>query len=236
MKKHWAVVICILMVIAGCKDGGSSKPSLGAGADGAGADGSIPEAGEEDYTADEYLAVFKAWEEFENAFTDADKTGQGDDNMCWAAVAANMITWSGWAADEDDVFEIFKSHFENKPGYLYNAINYYFDEYIDTVHASTVTIRETRPHLMMDLIVSALHEANSVAIKINIPGRKIGHYLTLFGYRYYAHEDSFLLYYTDSDDYWHQVRITKMEWDDEAGKWRSHSDWLLEYVISMSRN
>jgi len=68
-----------MLIIGGCKTGGSS------GGGGGGADLSIPEAGPEDYTDEDYEALFKMWEAFDTGYTDADKTGSDDSNMCWAA-------------------------------------------------------------------------------------------------------------------------------------------------------
>ena len=234
MKKYWVVAICILIVITGCKDEGGSEPSLGAGADEA-----IPEAGEEDYTADEYLTVFKAWEEFHHAFTDADKTGKEDDNMCWAAVAANLLTWSGWVADEDDVFDIFRTHFDDQPGYVYDALSYHFANDESGVTAEMVSVRETRSHMLVDFIVSAVHEGNGAAIKITYPDKKIGHFLTIYGYRYLADEDNFILYFTDSDDGSHQIQQMKIEWNDGTNRWEIQNlyrDYYLVYAISLDRS
>jgi hypothetical protein len=89
MKIIWIVIVS-LALIAGCKTGTGSDTSGGSGID-----GRIPEAGEEDYTASDYASVFKMWEEFQYAFTDAEKDRDGDSEMCWAATAANTIAWAG---------------------------------------------------------------------------------------------------------------------------------------------
>ena len=70
MKRISAVLICLMMIIGGCKSGGSSGGSSGGA--GGGADLSIPAAGPEDYTHEDYEAIFKMWEEFNIAYTDAD--------------------------------------------------------------------------------------------------------------------------------------------------------------------
>ena len=93
MKQISAMIICLLLMVAGCRSGGG-----GAGD----ADDSIPSAGDEDYTASSYAPVFKMWEELQKPFTDADKTGQDDSNMCWSASAANILAWTDWAAHAND--------------------------------------------------------------------------------------------------------------------------------------
>lgn len=56
-------------------------------------------------------------------FIDAEKTwdNDGDDNMCWAASASNLLTYTGWAAQAgfdstDDLFEAFIDAFEDEGG------------------------------------------------------------------------------------------------------------------------
>ena len=178
------------------------------------------------------------WERNETPFADVDKSGVGDLNMCWAAAAANLLTWTGWTADEDDVFDIFRVHFEDKPGYVYDALSYFFANYEAGVSAKMVLVRETRSHMLLDFIVSAVHEGKGVAMKINDPGKESGHFLTIYGYRYFADEDNFILYFTDSDDGLHQMRQFKVEWNDADNRWESQNlyrGYYLEYTLSLAR-
>ena len=228
MKYLSTIWICIFLLIGGCNSGG-------AGGD---ADEFIPGAGAEDFTAQDYALDFRMWEHNEKPFADADKIGVGDRNMCWAASAANMLTWAGWAADEDDAFDIFRVHFEDKPGYVYDALSYFFANYEAGVSATMVLVRETRSHMLLDFIVSAVHEGKGAAIKINDPGKESGHFLTIYGYRYFADEDNFILYYTDSDDDLHQMRQFKFDWDDVNSRWECqylHRKYYLEFALSLSR-
>ena len=230
MKKLSAILVCLILIIDGCKTGGGSSGG------GGGADLSIPSAGDEDYTAEEYEMLFKMWEEFNLVYTDADKTGSDDSNMCWAATAANLLAWGGWAADEDDVFNMFILHFANQSGYVYDALRYYFDNFVPGVSAEMVTVREARSHMLLDFIVSALHSGKGLTLKIKYPGRAVGHFLTVFGYMYLEEEDNFVLMFTDSDDYLDQMRNFKVVWNDYADRWEIqgiYGGWYLEYVISL---
>ena len=229
MKYLSTILICIFLIIIGCNSGGG-----GAGD----ADESIPGAGAEDYTAQDYVPDFRMWERNQTPFADADKTEVGDLNMCWAAAAANLLVWAGWAADEDDVLDIFRAHFEDTPGYVYDALSYYFANYVTTVSAEMVSVREARSHTLLDFIVSAVHEGQGVAMKITYPGKEIGHFLTIYGYRYLADEDDFILYFTDSDDGLHQMRQFKVEWNDADNRWEIqhlYRDYYLAYAISLAR-
>ena len=226
MKYLSTILICIFLLIGGCKSGG-------AGGD---ADEFIPGAGAEDYTAQDYALDFRMWERNETHFADADKSGIDDLNMCWAAAAANLLTWSGWAADEDDAFDIFRAHFEDKPGYVHDALSYFFANYEIGVSVKMVSVRETQSHMLLDFIVSAVHEGKGVAIKITDPGKEFGHFLSIYGYRYFADEDNFILYFTDSDDGLHQIRHFKVEWNDANNRWESqyvYQDYYLEYALSL---
>jgi hypothetical protein len=226
MKYLSIFLFCLLLVVGGCKSSGGGD-----------ADESIPAAGAEDFTAQDYAPDFRMWEDNGAPFADADKTETGDLNMCWAAAAANLLAWSGWAADEDDTFDIFKAHFEDEPGYVYDALNHYFANYETTVRAEMVTVREFRSHMLLDFIVSAVHAGKGVAVKITYPGKEIGHFLTIYGYRYLADEDNFILYFTDSDDGFHQIRQFKVDWNDVKGRWEIqhlYRDYYLVYALSLA--
>jgi hypothetical protein len=67
-------------------------------------------------------------------FIDAEKTrdADADDELCWAAGAADILTYTGWAAqggfdNEDDVFDAFVDAYENKPGNTYYGIAWFFN-------------------------------------------------------------------------------------------------------------
>ena len=232
MKNLATVLIFISIFVVGCEFGDNG------GGSSSGGDDLVPGAGAEDYTARAYESEFKLWEAGEERYADANKDYEGDSKLCWAAVAANLITWSGWAADEDDVFDIFRGHFRNEPGYVYDALRYFFDNYVHGTKAEMVTVRETRSRKLLDFIVSALHESKGVAVKIEKPGKKTGHFLSVFGYRYLEEEDNFILYFTDSDDRAYRIRQFYAGWNDDEERWEFqnlYEDYYLEYVISVAR-
>ncbi len=230
MKYLSILLIFISLIFGGCKSGS------GGGSD---ADEFIPAAGAEDYTTQNYAPDFRMWEHNGTPFADADKTKVGDLNMCWAAAAANLLAWSGWALDEDDAFNIFRDHFADKPGYVYDALNYYFANYETGVSAEMVSVREYRSQMLLDFIVDAVHEGKGVAMKITYPGKEIGHFLTIYGYRYLADEDNFILYFSDSDDGLHQIQQFKVEWNDANVRWeiqQLYRDYYLVYALSLARS
>lgn len=78
---------------------------------------------------------FVRGESFEMAdlgFIDAEKNFVNDDAMCWAASAADMLVYTGWAAqagyaDEDDLFEAYIEAFENNGGCQINGVAWFFN-------------------------------------------------------------------------------------------------------------
>ena len=67
-------------------------------------------------------------------FIDAEKTwfDDGDENLCWAAAASNVLTYTGWAAQAgfnstDDVFEAFISAFNDDAGNVEYATGWFID-------------------------------------------------------------------------------------------------------------
>ncbi len=90
--------------------------------------------------------IIKGYTEGENfdiaslSFIDAEKTkdDQDDDNLCWAASAADLLTYTGWAAKagfetEDDVFEAFISAFTDNGGDPYYGIGWFVNG-VDTFY------------------------------------------------------------------------------------------------------
>ena len=75
---------------------------------------------------------------FENwggTWTDADKDimpGDGDDLMCWAAAASNVLQWTGWGLvagmdSSDEMFQYFQDHWTDKGGLSYIGWDWWFD-------------------------------------------------------------------------------------------------------------
>ncbi|MDR2014889.1 MAG: PEP-CTERM sorting domain-containing protein [Azoarcus sp.] len=64
-------------------------------------------------TASNYLDIIRPY--------DAEKTGVGDTNLCWAAAAANMLAYTGWGnvngfKTEDDIFSYYRNSFTDMGG------------------------------------------------------------------------------------------------------------------------
>ncbi|WP_316608644.1 hypothetical protein [uncultured Ruminococcus sp.] len=68
------------------------------------------------------------------SFIDTEKTAQsdGDENLCWAAAASNILHYTGWGAqagfsDEDELFDLFASSFSDNGSHQENAMAWFFN-------------------------------------------------------------------------------------------------------------
>lgn len=68
-------------------------------------------------------------------WTDVEKDAQpGDDLLCWAGTAANMLEFTGWGfvdtlpvmTNSDDMFEHFVDNWQDNGGWMDTAINWWF--------------------------------------------------------------------------------------------------------------
>ena len=82
----------------------------------------------------ENYAAGQSFELTDFGFIDAEKTynSDGDDELCWAASASDMLVYTGWAAQagfesEDDVFEAFIDAYENGGGHQFYAFSWFFN-------------------------------------------------------------------------------------------------------------
>ncbi len=68
-------------------------------------------------------------------WSDADKDimpGDGDDLMCWAAAASNVLQWTGWGLvagmdSSDEMFQYFQDHWTDMGGLAYIGWDWWFD-------------------------------------------------------------------------------------------------------------
>lgn len=68
-----------------------------------------------------------------SGWSDAEKTSvsDGDDYMCWAASASNVLSYTGWgdnySTDADTIFDYFQEYWSNDGGNVYYAWSWWFD-------------------------------------------------------------------------------------------------------------
>lgn len=79
--------------------------------------------------------TFKLWEHYGGFWADAEKDPDpGDNLLCWAATAANMMEWTGWGFvggmendDTDDFLQFFRSHMTDGGHFIDAGIDWWFD-------------------------------------------------------------------------------------------------------------
>jgi len=80
-------------------------------------------------------ATFKNFDYWGGTWSDAEKsplTGE-DDLMCWAAVASNILEWTGWGGhvggmtNTDQMFQYFQDHWTNQGGHMEYAWDWWFE-------------------------------------------------------------------------------------------------------------
>ena len=82
----------------------------------------------------ENIADGAAFDIIDLSFIDAEKTyvEDGDENLCWAASASNLLYYTGWAAlagfsDEDELFDLFVDNFTDDGLDLGSAFAWFFN-------------------------------------------------------------------------------------------------------------
>ena len=143
-------------------------------------------------------------------FIDAEKTwaDDGDENMCWAASTANLLTYTGWAAQAgfgstDDLFEALIKGFADEAGNIENATSWFLNgsiasggakktpgtggylprySYTDLVEAFDLYNNCAEK---LETVYDRLHSGYGASLSVNIfdvSGNMSGHAITLWGF------------------------------------------------------
>ncbi len=166
---------------------------------------------------------------------DANKTWQGDSNLCWAAAASNILAWDNWGTatynTETSIFNYFKVYWTNVgslPGYGWQ---WWFDgisgpgvtgwaqasgggDFWPTVNINSVFHDFNTGNLMAD-VDTYLHNGYGVTLGIYTSGGA-GHALTAWGFDYSGQGKNRTytsVYVTDSDDNMTALREYSVQWD-----------------------
>ena len=168
-----------------------------------------------------------------NKVIDAEKNiylKNNDTNLCWAATASNMLTWTKWADEalkktkysgqtEDYVFNQFKTNFTNEGSSPYYAIKWYFNgDYPKNLPKSWAQAKKNSGNFLktsatkythlddgIDHLAAYIFSGDAVALSIGTDGGP-GHAITCWGLEYDSRYDvsntKWLtgIYITDSDD------------------------------------
>jgi hypothetical protein len=179
------------------------------------------------------VEVFGGW------WADAEKNPDpGDDLLCWAATACNMLEWTGWGfvdythngthlkfGNTDDFFQFYKDHVDDTLGGLGSGLRWWFDGEL-TSGVELVDHDGFYPgHNLSDYyssggdvsevvprIFAAIGAGNAVGVAIVPIAAEGGHLITCWGFNY---DDD---YGTDEEEHYLGIWVTdsdshKHRWD-----------------------
>lgn len=167
---------------------------------------------------------YMLFDNYGGTWADVEKSSDNydDDNLCWAATAANILEWTGWGnvggmTSAEQNFQYYQDHWTDKGSQMEFAWEWWFtgDNYTqgwsgwsqvtdpggafypeynfdDYYHSMYNT------SAVMGAIDDYLHQGYGVALDIRSPG---GHAITAWGYKYDPDTGDYLgIWVTDSDD------------------------------------
>ncbi|MCR4604605.1 MAG: 5'-nucleotidase C-terminal domain-containing protein [Eubacterium sp.] len=167
-------------------------------------------------------------------FIDAEKIGEKgvDSDLCWAGQASDMLEYAGWIkkagfTDEDDAFDLFSDHFNDKAGNAFEAIHWFFNGTSDghdvknfkpgaflpqypsdkLVKLQSISVYDTTPgkdstDSLLDM-TDSLRAGNAIGLDVKwLSDGEVddgeGHAICLYGYIYNTSYDYHSLKYYDA--------------------------------------
>ena len=180
--------------------------------------------------------TFFIYNQYGGTWQDANKTGNDDSLMCWAAAASNILAWGGWGTSQynsaQSIFQDFVSHWTNNTGYPSWAWNWWFtgsgpifnfNSYPDiagggdsypTLNFSNYFSGTSSGNLMAAIDL-ALHQGQGVTMIIG-NGSGGSHAVTAWGYDDSAPGSYTDIYITDSDDGYYGLQEYPLIWQGNA--------------------
>ncbi|NLE36900.1 MAG: calcium-binding protein, partial [Pirellulaceae bacterium] len=169
---------------------------------------------------------FRLVDNFSGTWSDAEKeqTSTEDDLLCWAAVASNMLEWTGWGFVDgmyrsDQLFDYYETHWTDEGGLPEFALQWFFSGvngsagspgwsqvdvaggafYPDFDPYSLMHIEDANANIMtaIDAYANAGH-----AMGLSLRGAGLAHEVTCWGFNYDPADPDYYLgiWITDSDD------------------------------------
>lgn len=192
-----------------------------------------------------------------SGWIDVNKTWNGDDQLCWAASASNVLAYTNWIGTPnlstgDEIYGDFASSWTNVAGSSYDAIDWWFTG--QNPHAGdTGWAQVTKPmtgfynaslfnsNINWDYLTSTNYENDmlsyvgdnlgiSLLIQENVNGVRYGHFITLWGID--TATDS--IYITDSDDHTNALKTYNYSGLDLTNY--GGGGWSLQEIIGLGPN
>jgi MYXO-CTERM domain-containing protein len=198
--------------------------------------------------------VYYGFAQHGGTWADANKSvlNSDDDYMCWAASAANVLTWTHVAApsgltDADQVFSYFQQHWSNDGGMMAFGWKWWFDgtnpaqgvsgwaqvesaggNFYPTKSINNYFRREATDSLAMVAVDQFLHDRMGVSLGIYTDSGG-GHAITAWGYATNDSGSYSGLYVTDSDD-----GVTALRYYDVTYSQADGGRWYLQNLYGTS--
>ena len=183
--------------------------------------------------------------------------GTGDDWMCWAGAASNVLEWTGWGnvggmTNTDQMFAYFQDHWTDQGGLAQYGWDWWFDgtnptqgwsgwsqvdvpggRFHPNENLSNYLHTQSNESQAMSAIDDYLRAGYGTTLSIRGPDG--GHAITVWGFNYdSADPDRYVgIWVTDSDDYKHMSnapdRLRYYEVEKSGGRW-----YLRDYYGSDS--
>lgn len=184
--------------------------------------------------ADAALTDYYIWDDWGGTWSDAEKVlpdiwpthpGSGDDYMCWAAAATNILEWTGWhgtggLTNTDNMFARFQDHWTDEGGLTKYGWEWWLEgNYtgLTTSDWSQVDVpggggfyptvdfwgdyyyQDETLSTVMDSLDSFQHLGYGTEVSVGGPG---GHAITAWGFEFDPDNSDYYtgIYVTDSDD------------------------------------
>lgn len=175
-------------------------------------------------------STYLMYDHWGGTWSDANKNSVSteDDLMCWAATAANMLSWTGWGyptgqgfTDADSIFAYYQDHWTDAGGNMFYGIDWWFDgtnnvqgvpswSQVDVPGGGFWPAYNVGDYYWLspddDLAMSAidvfLHAGYGVGLGLKrvVGGTSYGHAITCWGYDWDSTGNYLGIWVTDSDD------------------------------------
>jgi hypothetical protein len=202
---------------------------------------------------DEAPMKYLLCEHWGGKFHNAQKSAAaGDDLMCWAAAASNVLAWTKWGMPsgqtfktEDDIFKYYQDHWLDQPGYPQKAWEWWFNgieqpgvespgagfwpsyEFVSYYH-----FQQDRPNAL-----PAIEEFLRIGygVVLELLSQSGGHYITCWGFESDDQGNYAGIYVTDSDDSLGGMRyytLTQHGWSYDGWWYFDYCKNSIQYLIT----
>jgi len=193
---------------------------------------------------------------------DADKVGNDDWGMCWAAACSNVLEWTRWGFVDgmdttDEIFADYKYHWYDWGGVMYNGWDWWFEgdghnaldpraapggDYFPEAPLADYYDEFTHTPDIMDDIDTCIDNGWGMTLGLHYYGES-QHAVTCWGYNYDTENPDYYvgIWITDSDDGEEGPQYYDLDCKTEEGLWyiqdfqEESNVWTIQLVAALER-